>query len=127
MVGQRLLANRSRLAQFALVVVIVSMALPWATGTAGAGYGSSEGRLVILVALATIAMIQLNWRPAWMGAGLIVATLVREFLAFGDRADLAPGLGIWIGIAAGASALIILIWSMFSDVAALAPPEGSNE
>lgn len=115
------------------------MALPWAVGSVavdstagsdlrlGAGYEFSEGRLVILVAIATIAMIQLRWRPAWIGSGLVVATLVREFLAFGDRTGLDPGVGLWIGIAAGVSALIILVWSMFSDVAANAPERDSRE
>lgn len=121
-----LLANRPRLAQTSLVVVIAAMTLPWASAVTGTsdsplrGYQVGEGQLVVLVALAAIAAIQLEWRPAWIGAGLIVATLVRSFLDFGDT-EASAGLGIWIGVAAGVSALVILVWNMFSEVAANAP------
>lgn len=130
----------------ALAVVVVAMALPWAstviassaTGASPAlrGFQVGPGQLVILAALASIAVIELGWRPAWMGAGLVVAVLGREFIALTDTKTVATsdavttysgsGAAIYVGMAAGVSALIILIWHMFSEVAANAPGTGDE-
>lgn len=132
-----LLNNRPRVAQAALAVAIIAMALPWAAtvvaGTAPGeqaalrGFQMGPGQLVIAVGLASIAAIELGWRPAWMGAGLIVAILVREFIDLSDSKTVVSndaiatyadaGTAIWVGIAAAVSALIILTWHMFSEVA----------
>ena len=129
------------MAQAATAVAIIAMALPWAAnvvaGTAPGeqaalrGFQMGPGQLVIAVGLVTIAAIELGWRPAWMGAGLIVAVLVREFIDLSDSKTVATsdavttyadaGSAIWVGIAGALSALIILIWNMFAEVSENAP------
>ena len=101
------------------MAVAGSVFLTWvstATGDTTAGSNFDQGRLTIMVAAITIGVIQLGWRPAWIGCGLIVAVLARELLRIGDSADLDPGLGLGLGLVLAVAALGLLVWDMFSSI-----------
>lgn len=101
------------------------MFLPWQTKAAEGGTesivgtGVSEGQLVLVVGLVTIGLIQVGWRPAWIGAGLIVAITGRAILDSG--AD--PASGLWIAAVAAVVAAGLLVWDMFANVT---PGGGAN-
>ncbi|MFT7476154.1 MAG: hypothetical protein ACI81L_003102 [Verrucomicrobiales bacterium] len=104
---------RRATAQGALVVVIGAMFLTWSTdGGSRAGTETGEGQLVALASLATIALIQLGWRPAWIGAGFIIATLIRQLTLLGGDV----GMGLIIGIVAVCVAAAAMIWDMFANI-----------
>jgi hypothetical protein len=100
-------------AQGALVVVIGAMFLTWSTDDGSrAGTETSEGQLVALASLATIALIQLGWRPAWIGAGFIIATLIRQLTLLGGDV----GTGLIIAVGASCVAAVAMIWDMFANI-----------
>lgn len=103
----------SVIAQALLVGVGGSMLLPWQQSNIGAepapeqlqGIDVSEGTLVLVAAVLTIGFIQVGLRPAWMGAGFIVAVLGRQvFAGTGD-----PGIGAILGLLFAAIAGAILL------------------
>ena len=103
----------SVIAQALLVGVGGSMLLPWQQSSTGAepaperlqGIDVSEGTLVLVAAVLTIGFIQVGLRPAWMGAGFIVAVLGRQvFAGTGD-----PGIGAVLGLLLAAIAGAILL------------------
>ncbi len=106
------------------------MFLPWHIN---AGFGGSDtvrginagvGRLLLAVCIVTIALVQIGWRPAWIGAGFAGAIAAREILDPSGIGELDPsgirspdpGLGLWIAAIASAVAVVLLVWDMFAGV-----------
>ena len=111
---------RKRIAQVCGVVAALVTFLPWqtTTGESGAesvlGTSTGSGQLVLVVCLITVGLVQVGWRPAWIGVGFSAATAIRAL--FDREADPAWGLGI--AIAACLVATVLLVWDMFANVAA---------
>ena len=109
---------RKRIAQVCGVVAALVTFLPWqtTTGENGAesvlGTSTSAGQLVLVVCLITVGLVQVGWRPAWIGVGFSAATAIREL--FDSEADPAWGLGI--AVAACLVATVLLVWDMFANV-----------
>ena len=101
-------------------VAALATFLPWQTaaGSSGAesvaGTSTSSGQLVLVVCLVTVGLVQVGWRPAWIGAGFGAATAIREL--FDQEAD--PGWGLGVVVAACVVAAVLLVWDMFANVAA---------
>ena len=103
-----------------MAVAVAAMFLPWHTTAAESGtesvqgIGTSEGPIVLVVGLATIGLIQVGWRPAWIGAGFAGATAARRIL----DSETDPASGLWIVAAVSVVAVILLIWDLFAGVSA---------
>ena len=78
------------------------------------GIAGNDGQLVLVVSLVTAGLIQVGWRPAWIGAGFAGATAVRALL----DSETDPASGLWLAAAASIMAVILLIWDMFASVSA---------
>ena len=98
------------------------MFLPWHIN---AGFGGSDtvrginagvGRLLLAVCIVTIALVQIGWRPAWIGAGFAGAIAVREILDPSGIVNPDPGLGLWAAAVASVAAVVLLVWDMFAGV-----------
>lgn len=96
------------------------MFLPWhaASGESGTesvrGIAVNDGQLVLVMSLVTVGLIQVGWRPAWIGAGFAGAITIRKVLDGGTD----PASGLWIAAAASVLAAVLLIWDMFINVSA---------
>ena len=96
------------------------MFLPWHTSASASGTESvqgiavNDGQLVLIVSLITAGLIQLSWRPAWIGTGFAGAIMVRRM--FEGETEAAAGL--WIATAACVVAVVLLVWEMFASVSA---------
>lgn len=89
------------------------MFLTWSSeGRSISGTDTGEGQLTALVALGTIALVHVGFRPAWIGAAFIVATLARQLREFGADA----GAALWLGVVAALVATALLVWDMFAKV-----------
>lgn len=103
-----------------MAIAAAAMFLPWHTAAAESGTESvqgiatSEGPIVLAVSLITAGLIQVGWRPAWIGAGFAVAVTIRRILD--SETDPAPGL--WTVAAVSLVAVVLLIWDMFARVSA---------
>ncbi len=103
-----------------------AMFLPWHTAASGSatksvqGVETNEGQLVLVAGLVTVGLVQVGWRPAWIGAGFAAATALRA--VFDDKTD--PAAGLWIAAAASVVAAVLLVWDMFANVAA--PGDGTD-
>ena len=105
-----------------------AMFLPWNVNTGLSGTSTVRGievgvgRIVLVIALATIVLVQMGWRPAWIGGGLTAAFAAREVFdpsgisPPGQTPD--PGIGVWIAVIASAAAVVLLVWEMFAGVGA---------
>ena len=109
-----------------MVGVAASMLLPWQQAEGGdsavLGVNLNEGVLVIIASVLTIGLIQVELRPAWMGAGFVVALLARQVLT--TDAAISVGPGPIIGLVLAAAVAIMLIVSMTRAIAR--PPQTSN-
>lgn len=120
-------ATRKRIAQMCAVVAGAAMFLPWNVNTGISGTGTLRGvstgvgRIVLAVCIVTIVLVQIGWRPAWIGVGLAAAFAAREIFdpsgigPPGQPPD--PGVGVWIAVIASAVAGVLLVWEMFAGVA----------
>ena len=111
-----MIVTRKRVAQLAVAAIVAATFLPWETG-AGAvrGLDVDEGRIALVVALVTIVLLQIGWRPAWMGAGFALAIVGRLLLTtLGD--DPGPGTGLWVAAAAALAATALLFVDMFTTI-----------
>ena len=103
-----------------MIVVAAAMLLPWYTTATESGtepvqgLATSEGPIVLVVGLITAGLIQVGWRPAWIGAGFTGATAIRRML----DSEIDPASGLWIAAAASLVAVVLLIWEMFANVSA---------
>lgn len=117
---------RKRIAQVCGAIAALAAFLPWQTtvGAGGvetvAGTSTSAGQIVLVVCLITVGLVQVGWRPAWIGVGFGAATAIREL--FDGETDPAWGLGV--AIAACLVATVLLVWEMFANVSA--PPDGTG-
>lgn len=110
------------------VVAAAAMFLPWHT-TAGEsatasvqGIAVNDGQLVLVVSLVTAGLIQVGWRPAWIGAGFAVAITIRRIL---DSAT-DPGPGLWTAAVAALVAVVLLIWDMLAGVSGSSDDTGGQ-
>ena len=96
------------------------MFLPWHTTPADGGTESvqgiavNDGQLVLVVSLVTAGLVQVGWRPAWIGTGFAAAITIRRIL----DSETDPASGLWIATAASLVAAALLIWDMFTTVSA---------
>lgn len=107
-------------AQACLVVAVVSLLLPWETGVAesSTGFGVDDGKVTFLALLITLVLIQVKFRPAWTGAGFVVAVCGRAILNLSDSGPPDVGIGPWIVGLAALIAAALLLWELFAGVAA---------
>ncbi|MYJ81172.1 MAG: hypothetical protein F4046_05040 [Acidimicrobiaceae bacterium] len=109
---------RGRIAQVCGTVAALATFLPWQTtaGENGAesviGTSTSPGQLVLVVCLITVGLVQVGWRPAWIGVAFAAATAIREL--FDSKAD--PAWGLVMAIATCLVASVLLVWDMFANV-----------
>ena len=117
-------AARKWIAQACMVVAGAAMFLPW---NVNAGLSSTQtvtgistgiGRILLVICILTVVLIQIRWRPAWIGAGFAGAIAVRELLSPSGIGSPDPGLGPQIAFITCAAAVVLLGWNMFSGVAA---------
>lgn len=100
------------------------MFLPWHinAGLGGnqtvRGVSTGIGRVLLVICIVTVVLVQLRWRPAWIGAGFAGAIAIRELVSPSGVGSPDPGLGPQIAFIAGAVAVVLLGWNMFADVAA---------
>ena len=115
---------RKQIAQACTAVAGTAMFLPWSTGTGEVGtdsvqgIGTDEGQIVLVVCLVTIGLIQVGWRPAWIGVGFAGAVAVREILDISGGGDPDPASGLWVAVAATAATVVVLVWDLFAGVSA---------
>ena len=122
--------TRKRVAQLAAAAIVAAVFLPWEVSSGPEaptvqGLDTDEGRIVLIVALVTIVLVQIGWRPAWIGAGFVLAIAGRRLLAvLGDDPG-GPGLGLWIAAAAAVAAAALLVVDMFTTIDR-SPPESDD-
>ncbi len=119
-------ATRKRIAQMCATVAGAAMFLPWNinAGLSGTqtvrGISTGIGRILFVVCLLTIVLVQIRWRPAWIGAGFAGAIAAREAFdpsgigPLGRPPD--PGIGIWTALIAAGIAAVLLVWDMLVDI-----------
>ena len=106
-----------------MVVAAAAMFLPWHTTASASGTESvqgiavNDGQLVLVVSLVTAGLVQVGWRPAWIGAGFAGALTIRRVIDGGTD----PAAGLWIAAAACVVAVVLLVWEMFATVSASDP------
>ncbi len=114
--------TRKRIAQVCAAAAGAAVLMPWYTNAGLSGTGSVRGieagvgRLLLAVCIVTIALVQIGWRPAWIGAGFAGAMAVREVIDPSGIGSPDPGSGLWVAIIASAVAVVLLVWDMFSGV-----------
>lgn len=122
---------RRRVAQLSAAAIVAAMFLPWEAGSgseapAVRGLDTDEGRVVVIVALITVVLVQIGWRPAWIGAGFVVAVAGRRLLTMlGD--DPGPGIGLWVAAAAALAAAALLFADMFMTIDRRPPESGGDD
>ena len=105
-----------------MAVVVFATFLIWEAEESVAGTDSNEGQLAFIVGLVTIGLIQIGWRPAWIGAGFVSAVAGRQLLdTLGDDSA-EPGVGLWIATVAALVAAVVLVVAMFSTINRNPPP-----
>ena len=116
-----------------MAVATAAMFLPWHTTTTESGtepvQGTSvnQGQLVLVVGLITVGLIQVGWRPAWIGAGFAGAVAVKELIDLAGIDGSDPASGLWIAAAASIVAVILLVWDMFTGVSAPGDDTGDRD
>ncbi len=117
-------AARKWIAQACVVVAGAAMFLPWNVnaGLSGtqtvSGISTGIGRILLVICILTVVLIQIRWRPAWIGAGFAGAIAVRELFSPSGIGTPDAGLGPQIAFIACAVAVLLLGWNMFVGVAA---------
>lgn len=117
-------ATRKWIAQACMVVAGAAMFLPWNVnaGLSGTqtvtGISTGIGRILLVICILTVVLIQIRWRPAWIGAGFAGAIAVRELFSPSGIGTPDAGLGPQIAFIACAVAVLLLGWNMFAGVAA---------
>ena len=75
------------------------MFLPWHinAGLGGnqtvRGVSTGIGRILLVICIVTVVLVQLRWRPAWIGAGFAGAIAIRELVSPSGVGSPDPGLG----------------------------------
>ena len=121
---------RTRVAQAGCLVAMAALLLPWHTnaGLGGNltvhGYSIAQGRVMLIVCVATIALAQTGWRPAWIGAGFAGAIAARELFDPSGIGNPSAGIGLWIAVLACVVAAVALVWNLFAGAEAGGDAEG---
>ena len=116
-----------------MAVATAAMFLPWHTTTTESGtepvQGTSvnQGQLVLVVGLITVGLIQVGWRPAWIGAGFAGAIAVKDLIDLAGIDGSDPASGLWIAAAASIVAVVLLVWDMFAGVSAPGDDAGDRD
>ena len=117
---------RKRIAQVFGAIAALSAFLPWQTADGGvetvAGTSTSAGQIVLVVCLITVGLVQVGWRPAWIGVGFAAAVAIRAL--FDSGAD--PAWGLAIAVPACLVAAALLVWEMFVNVSAAPDDAGGG-
>ena len=115
-----------------MAVATAAMFLPWHTTTTESGTepvqgtGVNQGQLVLVVGLITVGLIQVGWRPAWIGAGFAGAIAVKDLIDLAGIDGSDPASGLWIAAAASIVAVVLLVWDMFAGVSAPSDDAGDR-
>jgi len=115
---------RKRAAQAAMVVAGAAMFIPWERTTEASGgvaetlngFAAGEGSIIVIVCLITVALVEIGWRPAWIGAGFVLAICARGMVQITGAMHSEFGSGIWLATAASITAAGLLIWDMFAGI-----------
>ena len=116
-----------------MAVATAAMFLPWHTTTTESGTepvqgtGVNQGQLVLVVGLITVGLIQVGWRPAWIGAGFAGAIAVKDLIDLAGIDGSDPASGLWIAAAASIVAVVLLVWDMFAGVSAPGDDAGDRD
>ncbi len=111
-----------RLAQACVLIVGIAVFLPWQAGTivdaaeSVRGLQTDEGPMVVVVCLITIALIQVGWRTAWIGAGFVAAISGRTLINLIGAETGDAAVGLWIATLASVTGAALLIVDMFAGV-----------
>lgn len=117
-------AARKWIAQVCVAAAGAAMFLPW---NVNAGLGGNQtvrgistgiGRVLLVICVVTVVLVQIRWRPAWIGAGFAGAIAIRELVSPSGIGSPDPGFGPKIAFSTCAAAVVLLGWNMFSGVAA---------
>jgi len=107
-------------AQILMLLVVAAMFATWAsselTNASVTGIDADAGRLAIVGSLVTIALVQLNQRPAWVVAGFTVAVLAREFFELSGSDGVQVGSGLSGAVVLALAATAVLAWDLFASV-----------
>ena len=107
-----------------MAVAGAAMFLPWNVnaGLSGTqtlrGVSTGIGRILLVICILTVVLVQIRWRPAWIGAGFAGAIAIRELFSPSGIGSPDPGLGPQFAVIASAVAVVLLVWDMFAGVAA---------
>lgn len=127
--------TRPRLAQLCLAGAVAALLLRWQTGAAdtasgagsATGFGVSDGTVILLASLITIALIQVKFRPAWCGAGFVVAVSGRAIVVLSGSGPPDLGIGPVIVACAATIAAALLLWELFASVGRNAAPAANGD
>lgn len=117
-------AARKWIAQACVAAAGAAMFLPWNVnaGLSGtqtiSGISTGIGRILLVICILTVVLVQIRWRPAWIGAGFAGAISVRELFSPSGIGAPDAGVGPQIAFIACAAAVVLLGWNMFAGVAA---------
>lgn len=104
------------------------MFMPWQTKAVdGAtesvqGISVNDGQLVLVAGLVTVGLIQVGWRPAWIGAGFASAVTIRRIL----DGDADAAVGLWTAAVFCVLAAVLLVWDLFANVSAAGDAAGEG-
>lgn len=115
------------LARLCLAVAAIALLLPWETGDAAAsGFGVNDGQVAFLALLVTFVLIQVKFRPAWIGAGFVVAVAGRAVIDLSGSGPPGLGIGVVVVAVAALAAAVLLLWDLFAAVSAPSAPPGDE-
>lgn len=115
-------------ARLCLAIAAVSLLLPWEAGVAETSNGLAvdDGQVTFLALLITLVLIQVKFRPAWTGAGFVVAVSGRAILDLAESGPPDVGLGPVVVALFSLAAAALMLWDLFAAVSASAPSEDEH-
>ncbi len=120
--------TRPNWARLCLAIAAASLLLPWETGgtETSNGFAVNDGQVTFLALIVTLVLIQVKFRPAWTGAGFVVAVSGRALLNLTDSGPPDPGLGPVVVALAALAAAALMLWDLFAAVSASVPPSDEH-
>lgn len=108
------------MAQLCLAFAAVSLLFSWERGVVDSnnGFAADDGRVIFITLLITVVLIQVKFRPAWCGAGFVVAVAGRDIFNLAKPGPPDAGVGPWLVAAAALLAVALLLWELFAGVSA---------
>ncbi len=105
-----------------MIVAGIAIFMPWqasiTTGVTKAGNQLGIGRGALIISVITLLLISVKWRPAWIGAGLMTATVGRELVETLGDDIIETRVGIWLSFFGALVAASLLIWDLIAGVQA---------